>query len=147
MADTAHSAGIPARKVSVPTIKRGDSNRDAKLLAAFARWKDAHAVRVALPETGEMSQENPHTTVAEQAQWALIEQAELEILSLPATTPAGIASKLWLAVAHDATLRDPSDAGFRADLDYFVANTAGLDWNVLCIVSAIAALKSMEARP
>lgn len=138
MAVTAHSAGNPARKVSVPSIKRqADSNQDAAILQAFEQWKTLHAERRALPPTGHADQEL--------ALWNRIDARDRQVRDLPATTPTGVACKLWIAITQNTPDHDPEDAAFRTDLAWFEAQGDALDWNLRCIVSALRSLKTMEA--
>jgi hypothetical protein len=145
MADKAHSAGNPACKSSVPIIKRRDSNRDATILNAFTRWQALHAERQALPETGNFAPDCNLLTIEERAVWKAIDQAENEVHDLPAATPAGVARKLWIAIPHLTPDAESEAAAFRADLDWFVGQGEALDWDLRRIVSALVALKSMEA--
>lgn len=142
MADTALSAALPARKSSVPIIKRVESNRDACLLKAFALWQALHAERCALPDI--LDQTGTGYVVGERALWDAIDRLETQVHDLPATTPAGVACKLWIAIPHNTQNHDEEAAAFRADLDWFVARGDATDWNLRCIVNALAALKSME---
>lgn len=132
MANMPLSAGTPARNPTLPA----ESNQDAPILAAFARWKDLHAKRAALPPEGHANQEF--------ALWDRIDLLDKQVHDLPATTPAGIACKLWVAITHNTTEHDPEAAAFRTDLDWFVYQGGAIDWNVRCIVSALVALKTME---
>ncbi|RYG55826.1 MAG: hypothetical protein EON56_05090 [Alphaproteobacteria bacterium] len=105
---------LTAPRAPMPAASAASKASDSEISSAFARWKDAHAVREALPDTGNPSKENPLITVEEQAQWAIIDSAEQEIASLPAQTPAGVACKLWLAIAHDVETTALCEAAFRA---------------------------------
>jgi hypothetical protein len=136
MAKTALSAALPARNTSAPSNHTIESNRDACLLKAFALWQSLHAEREALPAQGSADDET--------ALWNVIDHVETEVHDLPATTPAGVACKLWIAIPHNTTDHDEEGAAFRADLDWFVARGDATDWNLRCIVNALAALKTME---
>lgn len=145
MADTALSAALPARNTTAPTNPVTESNRDARILAAFTHWQSLQAERRALPDTGNYDDADELFTIEERAFWDKIDSAEIEVHDLPATTPAGVACKLWIAIPHNATDAEPEAAAFRADLAWFEAQGEHLDWNLRCIVSALIALKSMEA--
>lgn len=143
MADTALSAALPARNTTAPTNPTIESNRDACVLEAFALWQRLHADRCALPNI--LDQTETGYVVGERALWDAIDRLETQIHDLPAITPADVACKLWVAIPHIAGERDEEEAAFRADLDWFVAQGDATDWNLRCIVSALVALKTMEA--
>lgn len=112
-------------------------NSDEALLHAFRQWRELHAQRNALPETA---------CDEEAALWNVIDRVETKVHDLPATTPAGVACKLWIAIPHNDSSHEEEAAAFRADLDWFVARGDATDWSLRCIVSALVALKTMEAR-
>jgi hypothetical protein len=137
MADTALSAALSACNTTAPTTRTIESNRDACLLKAFALWQSLHVEREALPPHGSADDET--------ALWNVIDRVEAQVHTLPATSPAGVACKLWIAIPHIGENHAEEAAAFRADLDWFEARDKDLDWNLRCIVNALVALKSMEA--
>lgn len=143
MADTALSAALPARKSSVPIIKRTESNRDDCLLKAFALWQSLHAERCVLPDI--LDGTGTGYVVGESALWDAIDRLENQVFDLPATTLAGVACKLWIAIPHNDVSPEEEEAAFRADLDWFVAQGDATDWTLRCIVNALVCLKTMEA--
>jgi hypothetical protein len=136
MADTALSAALPARNTTAPSNPVNESNRDTCLLEAFALWQSLHAQREALPPRGSADDET--------ALWNVIDRVETEVHDLPASTPAGVACKLWIAIPHNTQDHAEEAAAFRADLDWFVARGDATDWNLRCIINALVALKTME---
>ena len=118
---------------------------DSAILAAFARWQALHAERKVLPETGNFADDDKVYTVEERTLWNAIDVAETAVHDLPAVTPAGIACKLWISIPHITDFPEPEAAAFLADLDWFEAQSDSLNWDLRCIVSALVALKAMEA--
>jgi hypothetical protein len=137
MADKALSAALPARNAPSLANPNIELNRDSCLLKAFALWQSLHIEREALPAQGSADNET--------ALWNVIDRVETEVHDLPATTPAGVACKLWIAIPHNNASHEEEAAAFRADLDWFVTRGDATDWNLRCIVNALACLKSMEA--
>lgn len=133
------------RQALAPATPVQPASPDTQILSAFERWKDLHAERRALPDTGNYDDADKLFTVEERAVWDKIDRVETEVHDLPATTPEGVACKLWIAIPHITTDQEPEAAAFRADLDWFVAQADAIDWNLRCIISALVALKTMGA--
>lgn len=144
MANAPHSDGAPARKSFVPTTERSAPNPDAGILAAFAHWQALSAERKVLAETGNYAADDPLFTIEERALWGIIDAAATAVHDLPATTPAGVACKLWIVIPRSTDYPEAEAAAFNADLGWFEAQGNALDWSLRCIVSALVALKSME---
>ncbi len=133
------------RQALAPAAHAQPAPADAQILSAFELWKALQAERRALPDTGNYDDRDKLFTVEERAVWDKIDRAETEVHDLPATSPAGAACKLWIAIPHNTSDPEPEAAAFRADLEWFIAQGDAIDWNLRCIVSALVSLKSMEA--
>jgi hypothetical protein len=133
------------RRAPAPAAPVQPASADAQIRSALERWKALHAERRALPDTGDFDAADKLFTVEERAFWDQIDHIETQVHDLPATTPAGVACKLWIAIPHNTTDAEPEAAAFRTDLEWFETQGEHLDWNLRCIVSALVSLKSMEA--
>jgi hypothetical protein len=133
MADTRNSAPSGASN----TAEAPDSNRDRTILTAFARWQAAHTELAALQTDDDK---------AEKELWNVVDAADTEIHATPATTPEGIAPKLWLAIVHSTPDHETEEAACRGDIDWLEKQGGALDWNLRQIASALRDLKTMEAR-
>lgn len=118
--------------MEITLITPATPSPDAAILDGFRRWQTAHAERTAMPE----DQEAPF--------WAIIDAAEAEIRSADATTPQGVAAKLWIALEHDVALDTDERRARTADIAAF-ADDEGQDWSVRLILSALRSLESMAA--
>lgn len=116
---------------------------DAAIIAAWERHKSAHAIYADLP-FGEALPMGSYTP-EEQAQWDVIDAAELEIQTAVATTPLGAEIQLWVSLCHSITEREAEQAARRCDLDYFNADEEQLDWTDRLVLSAIRSLRAMGA--
>lgn len=118
----------------------GESGPDAAILGAWASYLTWRDTLDALPDD--------KATVDEQAAfeapyWAECDKAEAAILEAKATTPAGVAVKLKIALAHTLADRKHDAALRRGDLAALV--DPELDWSERVLVSALQSLESMGA--
>lgn len=80
---------------------------------------------------------------AEEAQWAIIDAAELVMMSSVATTPRGLEAQLWTALHNFYQDAEPAEAANRADLDWFNAKHEELDWTDKLFVAALRSVRAM----
>jgi hypothetical protein len=110
---------------------------DAAIIEAWRHREAAYAHFWTLPDNG-----HDH---GEQATWRIIDRAEEIIRLTEARSPEGMAIKLWVALSHSVGETEEDKAAVRGDLDWFVANDRGLNWNVRLLVSALRSLQMMGA--
>ncbi len=110
---------------------------DSSILDAWATCLAARDAIGALPEQ--------HTTddqvEVEAAHWSRCDQAEKVILETPATTPAGVAAKLRVALLHSLNEPEQEDAIRRGDFGGM--DMTRMDWGDRFVVSAIRSLEAM----
>ena len=75
--------------------------------------------------------------------WAECDKAEMTILETEATTPAGIAVKIKIALAHTLSQRTHDNALRTGDLAALV--DTDLDWSERVLVSALQSLEGIGA--
>jgi hypothetical protein len=120
---------------------------DAAILNAWERRTAAYARYNALPSDVRADPTFSFAdgmTDAERREWAIIDEAEADIVEAVATTPAGVAAQLWTALSHIVTERRHVEAVQRGDLVAMIAFNHELDWNEKLIVSALRSLYAME---
>lgn len=130
MAD--NSTGAPE---SATTLSTKD---DAAILAANQRRLAAYAEMDRLAAAS-IDNRSP----AEEAQWAIIDAAELVMMSSVATTPRGLEAQLWTALHNFYQDAEPAAAANRADLDWFNAKHEDLDWSDKLFVAALRSVRAM----
>ena len=135
--DNAHLAVLKTIEDDCRRLAATWSGDDRVITEAFAKWQAAHRERSALPDGKDIDeQERPF--------WNISDAAEELIRSTDATTPAGIAAKLWIALEHEMALQADSRLARAADVSAF-ADDSGQDWTVRLILSALRSLKAMGA--
>jgi hypothetical protein len=133
MATNTHSAPLGASNTPASTDTIQGNHPDAVILAAFNAYAQG---RKAIWDA----------TDDEAVQlWNAVDAADQTVYELPATTPAGIMAKLWLGLIHSTEDAGPDEAAVHNDIGWFEAQGDQIDWGVRHIVSAIRALKTMEA--
>ena len=116
------------------------SGPDAAILSAWANYLAMRDTLDALPDDkGSMDEE----VAFEAPYWAECDKAEAIILTERATTPAGIAIKLKIALAHTLSQRTHDNALRTGDLAALV--DPELDWSERVLVSALQSLEGMGA--
>jgi hypothetical protein len=144
MADLPNSAPIGASKTDDPLLTGTDSDRDnrpdAVILAAFERYQQGHLALQGIPDKQAPGQA---FTEGETRLWAIIDAADVEVQATPATTPAGIASKLWIALVHCTQEWDIEQAAIHRNLTWCEAQGDKLDWHVRLLVSALRDLAEL----
>lgn len=153
MADTANIAacgeGNPSHTKTGNTPRDVRDNRDdsslaaigpdAAILSAWASYLAARDAVDALPDDCDREEQ-----AAQQAPyWAECSKAEATILEEVATTPAGAAIKVKIALAHMLTYRKHDSALRSGDLAALA--DPELDWGERVLVSALQSLEGMEA--
>lgn len=118
------------------------ANPDAAIVNAWSRRVEAWRQYNALPCDAE-----PETTKAEQAVWAIIDDAENEIRTAVARTPEGIAIQLWAALASlsASNYREDEEAVARRDLAHLESKAAGFEWGDRNVIAALRSLRGMES--
>ncbi len=113
---------------------------DAAILAAWDKRGAAYATYETLAEhTGD----GPYSP-EEQAQWDIIDMAELLIRNVPAKTVRGAEIQLWCAFYHIVGAQaGETNAALRADLEWFEGRDDDLDWSEKLVVSAIRSLRAI----
>lgn len=114
---------------------------DVAIVAAWDSHKTAHSIYADLP-FGEVLPLGSYTP-EEQAQWDVIDAAELVIQTTTAQTPLGVEIQLWVCLCHSLTDREAEQAARRCDLAYFLADEEQLDWSDRLVLSAIRSLRAM----
>lgn len=128
-----------ADSISAPEGATTFTNNDAAIIAAWDRMIAAYATYDNLAEhTGEGAY-----SAEEQAQWDIIDAAELVIYNAVASTPRGAELQLWAAVNNTLTERDACAAALRQDLAWFDANGEGLDWTERNLISVLRSLRAI----
>lgn len=79
----------------------------------------------------------------EEAQWAIIDAAEMVLMTSIATTPQGLEAQLWTALHNHYQDAEPAEAANRADLDWFNAKHEELDWTDKLFVAALRSVRAM----
>lgn len=130
------AAPVIAAGIAIP-VSALPHSADRTIKDALARWQAAHRERSALPDGKDIDER-------EQPFWDIIDGAEEVIRSTKATSPGGIAAKLWVALEHDMALAMDSRIAREADISAF-ADDSGQDWTIRLILSALRSLKAMEA--
>lgn len=124
------------------TTLKADSqpNPDAAILAAWEKRAAAYATYETLAEhTGD----GPYSP-EEQAQWDIIDMAELLIRNVPAKTVRGAEIQLWCGFYHVVGAQaGETNAALRADLEWFEARDDDLDWSEKLIVASIRSLRAI----
>lgn len=115
---------------------------DEAVISAFQRIQQERAALAALP--GGTALEGAAHTSGEAGCWANIDGADKAIHETPATTPEGIACKLWLAIIHSEVDHETEQAALACDLEWFEQQGGAIDWNLRQLVSALRDLKTME---
>jgi hypothetical protein len=123
------------------TSERADA-ADSAILAAFARRRDAHRALATLTAHGEFGK----PTGEEYDLHAVIDQAEQVILDTMASTPEGVAAKIFVAAHYEAAGSCPDNwALVDGDLPGLEAVAAELDWSMKFTLSALRSLRSLHA--
>ena len=140
MADLAISAPVGAINTHTPTNQAPESNRhtspDAVILAAFRRFQEGHALLSAI-DPADRQVLGKELAPGEMDAWEIVDAADGEVQATAATTPAGIACKLWIAIVHSTSDSEEEAAAVRVDLDWFTEQGDKIDWNIRQILSAI----------
>lgn len=123
-----------------PATTERCGHTDAAILDAWERRKAAYARYNALPD----NKRDFNRTPEEAAEWRIIDEAEELIRSTTARTPAGVATQLWVSLAHGSGDKESDVALEQGDLEYFDQLGSGADWNVRLAVAALRSLKAME---
>ena len=129
----ADSTGAPDRATAFTT------NNDAAILAAWDRRNLAYA---AYQKLAKESGDGDYTP-SEQAQWDLIDMAELLIRSVVAKTPRGVEIQIWCALHHELTDSEQVKASRCGDLDWFREHDDEMDWCHKLLLTAIYSLRAM----
>ena len=114
------------------------SGPDAAILSAWANYLAGRDTLDALPDDKESVDEQ---AAFEAPYWAECDKAEMTILETEATTPAGIAVKIKIALAHMLTQRTHDNALRNGDLATLA--DPELDWDRRVLVSALRSLEGM----
>lgn len=117
----------------------GASGPDAAILSAWVSYLAARDALDALPDDCDREEQ-----AAQQAPfWAECSKAEATILEARATTPAGAAIKIKIALAHMLTYRKHDNALRTGDLAALA--DPELDWGEQVLVSTLQSLEGMGA--
>lgn len=115
------------------------TNDDAKLIAAWDRRAAAFLAARELPDHAATG----GNTDEQEAQWAIIDVAEAEIVATVATTARGAEIQLWAAAVYQFDDAEDEAPCYRGDLDYFVAQGDKRDWKDRLFIAAIKSLRAM----
>lgn len=135
-------AALPLAAMPMPLASPGN---DAEILAAWERWREAHAVYDALPFADEIGLEPGTRTPDEAEQWGIIDEAQAVLATTKAATPEGAAIQLWVALWPSNHDGEVVRAIFRRDLAWFEANESDFDWDVRLILAALRSLQAQGA--
>jgi hypothetical protein len=153
MADNANTATrgegkpLPVKTGTTPRDVRDDRDvstvpigPDDAILSAWASYVAMRDTLDALPDDKPSIDEQ---VAFEAPYWAVCDVAENAILVTNATTPAGIAIKIKIALAHMLTSRTHDNALRNGDLATLA--DPELDWDRRVLVSALQSLEAMGA--
>jgi hypothetical protein len=117
---------------------------DAKLEAAWKRWRDARVTYNAAPFADDVEDPAQHDAAVDEENrlWAIMDEAEETIRANPAKTPRGAEIQLWIALVGSIDTREQDEALTRGDLAAILATEDRLDWNARLIVAALHSLSN-----
>lgn len=153
MADHAISAPVGAINTHAPTDNAPESNRascpDAAILAAFKRFQEGSTLLATL-DPAERREPGEDMTPGEKRAWDIIDAAEVAIQSNVATTPAGIAAQLWIAMNHSNSVSGDAETEalvVKADLRAFddPEIEKAQNWDIKLMLVALRGLERMGA--
>ena len=130
---------MKADSISAPDGATTFTNNDAAITAAWDRREAAFAAARAMPD-------DPATggnTDEQEAQWAIIDEAEAEMVASTATTARGAEIQLWCAAVYQFDDAEDEAPCYRGDLAHFTAQGDNLDWKDRLLVSALRSLRAM----
>src|SRR3546814_721609 len=116
------------------------TNTAAAITAAWDRREAAFRAVRAMPD-------DPATggnTDEQEAQWAIIDAAEAEMVASVATTARGAEVQLWCAAVYQFDDAEDEAPCYRGDLDYFIAQGDKRDWKDRLLLAALRSLRDQQ---